>query len=151
MEVILLEDITRLGQTGETVKVAPGYARNYLLPREMAISSGGNSANLYREMVKRRGIRDGKLRKGSEELARKLEGVEITISARAGDDDLLFGSVTSMDIAAEMARKGHEIDRRKLQLEEPIKSLGVFTVPVKLSGGVVANLRVWVVREAAQS
>ncbi|MBI5837639.1 MAG: 50S ribosomal protein L9 [Candidatus Eisenbacteria bacterium] len=148
MEVILLEDITGLGKTGETVKVAPGYARNYLLPREIAIAAAGNSANLFRELQKRKENRNNKLRRGSEELARKLEALAITIPARAGDDDTLFGSVTSMDIAAKVNAEGIELDRRKLQLDEPLKALGVFKVPVKLPGNVTAELRVWVVRES---
>jgi large subunit ribosomal protein L9 len=149
VEVILLEDMPGLGKSGETVKVAPGYARNFLLPREMAIASTSGSANLFREMQKRRGIRDSKLRKGSEEMARKIEGQEVTIATRAGEDDTLFGSVTSMDISAKLAEKKIDVDRRKIQLEEPIKALGVYTVPVKLPGGVVANLKVWVVRESS--
>ena len=148
MEVILLEDLPGLGKNGETVKVAPGYARNYLLPRELAIAAGSKSANVFRELQKRKGIRDTKLRRGSEELARKIEAQEVTISARAGDDDTLFGSVTALDIAEKLSEKHIAVDRRKIQLEEPIKALGVFTVPIKLAGGVTANLKVWVVRES---
>jgi len=148
VEVILLEDLPGLGKNGETVKVAPGYARNYLLPRELAIAAGSKSANVFRELQKRKGIRDTKLRRGSEELARKIEAQEVTISARAGDDDTLFGSVTALDIAEKLSEKHIAVDRRKIQLEEPIKALGVFTVPIKLAGGVTANLKVWVVRES---
>ena len=148
MDVILLEDLPGLGKTGETVKVAPGYARNFLLPKEMAIAVGSKSANVFKEMEKRKGIRDQKLRKGSEALARRIEAQEVTISARAGDDDTLFGSVTSMDIAGVLASKNLVVDRRKIELQEPIKSLGVFTVPAKPAGGVTASLKVWVVRES---
>jgi len=148
MEVILIEDTPGLGKTGETVKVAPGYARNYLLPRQLAIAAGSKSANVFKDLQKRKGVRDNKLQRASQDLARRIEGQEVTISARAGDDDTLFGSVTSQDIAARLAEKGVEVDRRKLQLEEPLKSLGVFTVPIKLPGGVTANLKVWVVRES---
>lgn len=149
MEVILLEDLQGFGKSGDTVKVAAGYARNFLLPRQIAIAAGSNSANLFRELLKRKGVRDAKLRKGSEELARKIEAQEVTIGARAGDDDTLFGSVTTMDISAMLAEKNVKVDRRKIHLEEPIKALGVYTVPVKLPGGVTANLKVWVVRESA--
>jgi large subunit ribosomal protein L9 len=148
VEIILLEDISGLGKTGETVKVAPGYARNYLLPRELAIAAGSRSANLFSELQKRKERRNTKLRRGSEELARKLEALAITIPARAGDDDTLFGSVTSMDIAEKVAAEGIELDRRKIHLDEPLKALGVFRVPVKLPGAVTAELRVWVVRES---
>ena len=148
MEVILLEDMPGLGKSGETVKVAPGYARNFLLPREIAIASGSKSANVFKDLQKRKGIRDQKLRRGSEEMARKIEAQEVTIQARAGDDDTLYGSVTTMDIAEKLAAKGLDLDRRKIQLDEPIKALGVFTVAVKLPGSVTANLKVWVVRES---
>ena len=148
MEVILIEDLPGVGKSGDTVKVAPGYARNYLLPRQMAIAAGSRSANVFKELRKRKGIREQKFQKASLDLARRIEGQEVTISARAGDDDTLFGSVTAQDIAAQLAAKGVEVDRRKLQMDEPLKSLGVFTVPVKLPGGVTANLKVWVVRES---
>jgi len=148
VEVILLEDLPGLGKTGDTVKVAPGYARNYLLPRELAIAAAGKSANLFRELQKRKETRNAKLRRGSEELARKLEALAITIPARAGDDDTLYGSVTSMDIAEKVTAEGLELDRRKIHLEEPLKALGVYKVPVRLPGAVTAELRVWVVRES---
>ena len=148
MEVILIEDTPGLGKSGDTVKVAAGYARNYLLPRQIAIAMGSKSANVFKELQKRKGIRDQKLNKASQELARRIEGQEVTLTARAGDDDTLFGSITAQDIAAKLAEKGVTVDRRKLQLDEPLKSLGVFTVPVKLPGGVSANLKVWVVRES---
>ncbi len=148
MEVILLEDLPGKGKTGDTIKVAPGYARNYLLPRELAIPAGSKSANVFKELQKRKGIRDNKLRRSSEELARRIEAQEITLAARAGDDDTLYGSVTSMDLAEKLEAKGLAVDRRKIALEEPIKALGLFTVPIKLPGGVTANLKVWVVRES---
>jgi large subunit ribosomal protein L9 len=148
MEVILLEDAPGLGKSGDTVKVAAGYARNFLLPRQIAIATGSKSANVFKELQKRKGIRDMKLQKGSLELARRLEAQEITIGARAGDDDALFGSVTSQDIADRLAAKGLQVDRRKIQQEEPIKALGVYTVAIKLPGSVTANVKVWVVRES---
>jgi large subunit ribosomal protein L9 len=148
VEVILLEEISGLGKVGEHVKVAPGYARNYLLPRELAIAAGSRSASLFNELQKRKDRRNTKLRRGSEELARKLEALAITIPARAGDDDTLFGSVTSIDIAEKVNAEGIALDRRKIQLDDPLRALGVFKVPVKLAGGVTAELRVWVVRES---
>jgi len=144
MKVILCEDIANLGKMGSSVKVADGYARNYLLPRKLAVNADSASAKqIEHEMaiIKRR---EEKQKAAIAEVAKKLEGVTVEIKARAGEEDKLFGSVTNAMIAEKLAEAGHEIDRKLIVLEEPIRTLGIFTVPVRLGHGVEAEVKVWV-------
>ena len=147
MKVILKSDIERLGKVGEVVTVATGYARNYLMPRELAFEA--TEKNLARvEVEKKRYVKvQAKVRVDAEALAGKLGALSLTIRQPAGESDKLFGTVTTMDIAAALEKEGFTIDKRQISVEEPIKTLGIYTVPVKLAPEVTAALKVWVVRE----
>ena len=147
MQIILREDVSSLGKAGDLVKVANGYARNYLIPRKMAVESTPRNLKalehekLLIEHKKRRELKD------SEKLKEKLESISCTIGVKVGEDDKLFGSVTSMDIEEGLKREGVEIDRRKIELEEPIRTLGVYTVHIKIAPETQAKLKVWVVKD----
>ena len=147
MEVILREHVDHLGNRGEIVKVAAGYARNYLLPRKLALPvNEGNKKHVERER-KNMEAREGEERSQAEAIAARLAAIEIVITRRVGDTDQLYGSVTSADIADFLKAKGFEIDRRKLILPEPIKAIGAHDVPLKLHRDVTAPLKVNVVKE----
>jgi large subunit ribosomal protein L9 len=146
IEVILKEPIETLGNRGDIVKVADGYARNYLLPRQLALAvTEGNKRQIEAER-RRAATREAEERSGASALAAKLVQVECVVARRVGEKETLYGSVTSADIADGLARLGFEIDKRKIQLEEPIKALGEFSVPVKLHRDVVAPVKVLVVK-----
>src|SRR6201999_3746087 len=139
MEVILREHVDNLGRRGDLVKVADGYARNYLLPRKMALlATEGNKKVIEREKVKF-DAKEAEEQKVAQAVADRLGSVEIEIARKVGETDALFGSVTNADIAEALAAKGFDIDRRKIQLHEPIKKLGDYTVPVKLHRDVVVS------------
>ena len=146
MNVILLDDLKGLGARGALVNVKPGYARNYLLPRKLAIPAGTRAANLYQELQRQQQVQDEKRMARARAEAAKLDGVEINIPAQANEEDTLFGSVTDGDIADALARAGHPIDRHQIELEEHLKQLGHYDVPVRFHAGVTATVRVWVVR-----
>ena len=147
MEVILREHVEHLGNRGEIVKVADGYARNYLLPRKLALLvTDGNRKQIERERAKF-DAREAEEQKGAQAIADRMASVEIVIARRVGETDVLYGSVTVSDIAEALAAKGFDIDRRKLQLPEPIKKLGAVDLPVKLHRDVTATVKVKVVAE----
>ena len=147
MEVILREHVDNLGRRGEVVKVADGYARNYLLPRKLALLvTDGNKKTIEREKVKF-DAKELEEQKVAEAVAARLANVDVTIARKVGETEVLFGSVTSADIAEALAAKGFEIDRRKFHLPEPIKKLGEFDVPLKLHRDVTINVKVKVVAE----
>ena len=147
MEVILREHVDNLGKRGEIVKVADGYARNYLLPRKLALlATEGNRKQIEREREKF-DLKEGEERKVAEALAARVSGLDVEIARRVGENDVLFGSVTAADIASALEAKGFEVDRRKLQLHEPIKKLGEVDVPLKLHRDVTATVKVKVVAE----
>jgi large subunit ribosomal protein L9 len=148
MEVILKEDVPKLGHRGEVVKVAEGYGRNYLLPHKLAIeATAANRAVI--EQMKQSAIRKSAVEKAdSEALSKQLEGVALAFKRKAGEKDHLFGSVTSSDIAEALERQGFNIDRRKIQLHESLKSLGEFDVPIKLHRDVTTRIKVTVEKEA---
>src|SRR5579863_5406889 len=150
MEVILKEDVAKLGSRGDVVRVAEGYGRNYLLPRRLAIgASSGNKAVI--EQMKAASVRrSAKEKAQAEELAKQFEGLSVDFKRRSGENDQLFGSVTSSDIGEALEKKGFTIDRRKVQLHEPLRALGEFTVPIKLHKDVTAHLKVVVEKEAAE-
>jgi large subunit ribosomal protein L9 len=149
MEVILREHVDKLGKRGEIVKVADGYARNYLLPRKLALpATEGNKKHVERERKKME-VREAEEKGQAEAIAARLATVEITIARRVGETDQLYGSVTTADIAEYLKGKGVDIDRRKLILPEPIKTLGDHDVPLKLHREVTAPLKVHVVKEGA--
>jgi large subunit ribosomal protein L9 len=147
MEVILKEDVNKLGHRGDVVKVADGYGRNYLLPGKLAIeATAANKAVI--EQMKGSAIRKlAKEKIESEELSKKLEAVELVFERKVGENEHLFGSVTSGDIAHQLEQKGYTIDRRKISLEEPLKTLGEFHVPIKLHREVTTHLKVTVKAE----
>ena len=151
MEVILREHVDNVGKRGEIVKVADGYARNYLLPRKLALlATEGNKKQIEREREKFE-AKEAEERKVAEALASRMGALEIEISRRVGENEVLFGSVTTADIAAALSAKGFEVDRRKLQLHDPIKKLGAFDVPLKLHREVSATVKVKVVAEGAEA
>src|ERR1035437_6750794 len=144
MEVILKEDVNKLGHRGDVVKVADGYGRNYLLPGKLAIEAT-NANKAVIEQMKGSSIRKlAKEKIEAEELSKKLESVELTFERKVGESDHLFGSVTSGDIAHQLEEKGFTIDRRKISLEDPLKTLGEFHVPIKLRREVTTHLKVTV-------
>lgn len=147
MEVILREDVEKLGGRGEVVKVAAGYARNFLLPKRLAVTATESNKKLIEQEKQAYLKREAKAANESQELAKLVEDQTITIAQKAGENDQLFGSVTAKDLAEALELKGFSVDRRKIQLEEPIKTLGEFLVPVKLHRSVTANLKVIVTRE----
>jgi large subunit ribosomal protein L9 len=149
MEVILRDHVDNLGRRGEIVKVADGYARNYLLPRKLALAvTDSNKRQIDREK-KIAEAREAEERAQAEAIAQRLAQLEIEIARRVGENETLYGSVTSADIAHALQAKGFDIDKRKIQLPEPLKALGESTVPVKIHRDVTAQLRVKVVPEAA--
>lgn len=146
VKLILLQDVEHLGLAGEEISVAAGYARNYLVPRKLASHSTPGAlrvlaANKEKIEAKRRADLSA-----ARELAEKIAEVEISIPVQASDDNRLFGSVTARTIADKLAENGFKIDYQRIQLEEPIKELGKYEVPVKLHGDVVANAKLWIVR-----
>lgn len=147
MQVILKEPLEKLGQIGDVVTVKPGYARNYLIPQGLAYEA--TPANLRRiererEQIEKRAAADLATARAQ---ASTIEGVSITFAARAGEEGKLFGSITTADIAEKLAEQGIEIDRRQIVLDEPLKALGVFSVPVRLHAEVRPELKVWVIKE----
>lgn len=149
MEIILREHVEHLGRRGEIVKVADGYARNYLLPRNLALrATDGNKKQVERQRAKFE-AKEAEDRAGAQRVADRLAELEIVISRRVGETEALYGSVTSADIAEAIAAKGYEIDRRKLQLADAIKRIGDFDVPVKLFRDVTATVKVHVVPAGA--
>ncbi|HKV81684.1 MAG TPA: 50S ribosomal protein L9 [Candidatus Sulfotelmatobacter sp.] len=149
MEVILKEDVAKLGSRGDVVKVAEGYGRNFLLPRKLAIEANDGNKAVITQMKAASVRRSAKEKSQAEELAKQFEGVSITFTRKSGENDQLFGSVTSSDLGDALTKKGFNIDRRKIQLHEPLKTLGEFTVPVKLHKDVAAHLKVVIEKEPA--
>jgi large subunit ribosomal protein L9 len=147
IEVILREDIKTLGKAGEMVRVKPGYARNYLLPQGLAYeATEGNKKRIAAE-TKARGVRNAAEKTEAEKTAATLSAVSLTIQGKAGEEGKLFGSVTAQDVADALGRQGHTVDRRRIELEHPIKSLGEHVVSVRLHPEVHAEVRVSVVAE----
>ena len=150
MEVILKEDVAKLGSRGDVVKVAEGYGRNFLLPRKLAIEASAGNKKVIEQMRAAAVRRSAKEKAQAEELSKQFDGVSVSFARRAGEQDHLFGSVTSSDIGDALDKKGFNVDRRKIQLHEPLKTLGEFTVPVKLHKDVTAHLKVVIEKEAAE-
>ena len=149
MDVILREHVDNLGRRGEIVKVADGYARNYLLPRKLALlATEGNKKQIERERAKF-DAKESDEQRAAEAIAERMANVEVVIARKVGETEALYGSVTTSDIAEALAAKGFELDRRKLQLAEPLKKLGQFDVPAKLHRDVTAMIKVRVVAEGS--
>jgi large subunit ribosomal protein L9 len=147
MDVILREDIDKLGTRGQLVKVAPGYARNFLLPNKMAVAATASNKKIVEQERQAYLRREAKVESEAKDLGKMLGAVAITIRQKAGENDQLFGSVTSKDIAEALEAQGYTIERRKIALEEPIKTLGEFKVPVKLHREVTVEITVTVAKE----
>ncbi len=149
MEIILREDIAKLGRRGDIVSVKDGYARNYLLPRKLAIAASEANRKQVAEMKAAAARHDAREKGAAESVAAQLGDVVVTIASKAGEQDQLFGSVTTMDIAAALEAKGFSIDKRTIELEEPIRTIGEYSVPVRLHHDVTATVKVNVTREEA--
>jgi large subunit ribosomal protein L9 len=149
MEVILKEDVNNLGHRGDVVKVAAGYGRNYLLPQNLAMEANANNKAVIEQMKNSAVRKSAKEKTEAEALVAQLDAIALTFARKTGENDHLFGSVTSSDIAQQLEEKGFNIDRRKIHLEEPLKSLGDFLVPVRLHREVTAHVKVVVQAEEA--
>lgn len=145
MNIILTENVEGLGNIGDLVKVKPGYARNYLVPRGLAVEANTRNVKELEHQKRQLERKMQKVTQAAELVKGKVEAVSCELALRAGEEGKLFGSVTSMELGAKLAEAGIEVDRKKIQLDEPIKALGEYEVPVKLDAGVVATLKVTVV------
>ena len=147
MEVILREDIDNLGSRGQVVKVAPGYARNFLLPKRLAVAATEANKKIVEQERQAHLRKEAKAKGEAEDLAKLMANVTVTIAQKAGENDQLFGSVTSKDIVDALAGQNYNIDRRRVQLDEPIKQLGEYKVPVRLHKEVTVEVKVVVAKE----
>jgi large subunit ribosomal protein L9 len=147
MEVILREDIEKLGSRGEVVKVAPGYARNFLLPKRLAVAATGANKKIVEQERNAYLRREAKVKSEAEDLSKMVSGVQLTIARKAGEEGHLFGSVTAQDIVDALAQQSYTIDRKKIVLDEPIKNTGEYKIPVKLHREVTAEVALNVVAE----
>jgi len=150
MEVILKEDVNKLGHRGDVVKVADGYGRNYLLPEKLAIEANAANKAVIEQMKASAVRKSAKEKTEAEGLSTQLNEVELVFERKVGENEHLFGSVTSGDIAQQLEQKGYSIDRRKISLEEPLKSLGEFHVPVKLHREVTSHVKVTIKSDAPE-
>lgn len=148
MKVILREDVADVGLSGQTIEVKDGFGRNYLFPRNLAIPASKANLKAIGEITKQNEIRDKKRRRGAELVKDKLEKLSLSIEVIVGEEDKLFGSVTNADIAKHLSAEGVNVDKRSIELIEPIKALGVYTVPVKVDKDIVANVKVWVIKKS---
>ena len=147
MEVILRQAVENLGHPGDIVTVSPGYARNYLLPRGVAfVATEGNKKRIAQEKARLEAA-EAERREAASSVARQLEEVSITFSARVGEEGKLFGSVTAADIAHQLEQQGFTVEKRQIDLHEPIKALGVYRVPVRLHADVRPEIKVWVIKQ----
>jgi large subunit ribosomal protein L9 len=147
MEVILRADVTHLGKAGDLVIVKDGYARNFLIPRGLAYPATEANKRRIEAERKREAARLATQRAQAEQLAERLGTVSLTFTVRAGEGEKLFGSITAADIAAKLREQGFDVDKRRIELEEPIRMIGIYKVPVRLDAGVASEVRVWVVKE----
>ena len=147
MEIILLKEVHALGNRGDTVNVKRGYARNYLFPRKLALPATKSNLSVFQEDERVLGKRDERAMQTARDIAGKLSGVSCTIPVQVGEEDKLYGSVTTADITKVLAGQGLKFDKKQILLEEPIKKLGVYTIDVRLHADVNAPVKVWVVKE----
>ncbi len=148
MKVILRDELEGRGKTGDVIEVKSGYARNYLIPRNLAIPASRGNLRAIDEVKSQKDTRDKKRRRDSEKIKIRIEKLSLTAEARVGEDEKLFGSITAQNVADLMAKEGVTVDRRSIDMPEHIKSLGVYTVPVKIEADVVANVKLWVVKQS---
>ena len=147
MKIILKDDIKELGQCGDVIEVKGGYARNYLIPENLAVQATPGNLKSIEEIKKQKGFRDNKKKKEADKLKDKLEKLSITAEVNVGEEDKIFGSVTTATIASLLKNLGFEIDKRLIVLENSIKALGVYTIQIKLEKDVEANVKLWVVKK----
>jgi len=147
VKVILRDDIKGLGTCGQVVEVKGGYARNYLIPSNLATMATDGNLKAIDEIKTQKNLRDNKRKREAEKIKDKLEKVSLTAEVQVGEEDKLFGSVTAANIVALLKTQGFEIDKHNIHLEEPIKALGIYTIPIKLEKDVVANVKIWVVKK----
>ena len=147
MKVILTADVSSLGKSGEMKNVADGYARNFLIPRKKAIEAVGNARAVFKDRERARVAAEAKQRQAAESLRQQLVAVSLQFSVEAGDEDQLYGSVSAHEIQDALSAQGYTVERKSVRLPEPIKSLGVFEVPIHLFEEIEAPVKVWVVRK----
>ena len=148
MKVIMRQDVPDVGKAGQTVVVKSGYGRNYLIPRNLAIPASKGNLKAIGEIEMQIQIRERKRMREAEKLKARLEKLSLTSEVLVGEEDKIFGSVTAQNVVDLLGAEGISIDKRNVQLEEPIKSLGVYTVPIKVEKDVIANVKLWVIRKA---
>jgi len=148
MRVILKEDVPNVGQAGETVVVKDGYGRNFLFPRNLAIPATKGNLKSIDEVRKQKELRDRKARRSAEKVKEKIEKLELSAEVLVGDEEQVFGSVTVHDVVGMLSEQGITIGKNMVQLESPIKVLGVYTVPIKIEKDVTADLKLWVVKKS---
>lgn len=148
MKIILREDVPDLGSAGQTIEVKDGYGRNYLFPRNLAIPATKANLKAVNEITKQKGLADRKRRRESEVIKERIEKLELSTEVLVGEDEKLFGSVTSADIAELIEKESVIVDKRAIELENPIKALGVYTVPIKIDKDVTASLKLWVIKKS---
>lgn len=148
MKVILREDVADIGQTGQTVEVKDGYGRNYLIPRNLAIVASKGNLRSIGEVHKQKDLRERKLRREAEVVKEKIEKLELSAEVLVGEEDKVFGSVTVHDIIELLAGAGVTVPKHTLKLDEAIKALGVYTIPIKIEKDVIAELKLWVVKKS---
>lgn len=148
MKVILRQDVAGVGSAGETVEVKTGYGRNYLVPRNLAIVATKGNLRAIDEVHKQADLRERKSRREAEIVKEKIEKLSVSQEVRVGEEDKLFGSVTSQDVTDLLAAEGVIVDKRSVVMDGPIKALGVYTIPVKVDKDVTAELKLWVVKQS---
>jgi len=147
MRIVLRTDVESLGRRGEVVKVADGYARNYLLPKRLAMEATPGNLKLIEQERRVQEVHEAKEKQEAEALAARIAQLSCTAVRKVGENEVLYGSVTGADVAELLEKEGFSLDKRKILLEEPIKSLGIYEVPIKLHPQVTASVKVWVVKE----
>lgn len=146
MRVILIKDSENLGKTGDTIDVKSGYARNYLVPQGIALVANSAGLKKMQENLRLKELRHNKALQKAREMAEKINSLSLTVPVQVGEEDRVFGAVTTQMIADQLQEKGYEIDKRNINLEEPIKALGIFEVPVKILQDVTATVKLWVIK-----
>jgi large subunit ribosomal protein L9 len=147
MKIVLRTDVENVGRRGEVIRVADGYARNYLLPKRLALEATPGNLKQIEQERRVREVHEAKEKKEADALASRIGQLSCTVVRKVGENEVLYGSVTNSDIAELLEKQGFVVDKRKILLEEPIKSLGIYEVPLKLHPEVLATLKVWVVKE----
>ena len=147
MKVIMLEDVERLGKRGAVVNVADGYGRNFLLPRKLALQATEGNLKRVEQESRKHQIKEAKEEKDASTIREEMEKLSLSVARKSGENDVLFGAVTASDIAEMLSKKGYEVDKRKIELDEPIKRLGDYEIPVKLHKSISAKVKLSVTKE----